>query len=54
MGTVEKYRKQIQKLLTGYKTPPFLKEGVETQLVVDTQHDHYQLVNVGWDNGQRV
>lgn len=54
MDTIEKYREQIQKLLMAYKTPPFLTGGVETQLVVDTQQDHYQLVNVGWNNGQRV
>ena len=54
MVAIEEYRKRVQQLLAHYQTPQFLQEGVETQLLVDTQHDHYQLVNVGWDNGQRV
>ncbi len=29
-------------------------EDVETQLVTDTEHDHYQLVNVGWLNNRRI
>jgi len=24
------------------------------QLVIDTEHDHYQLVNVGWLNKRRI
>lgn len=27
---------------------------IETQLVFDTKHHHYQLVNVGWKNQRRV
>jgi XisI protein len=54
MVTLNDYRERIQQLLAHYQAPPFLREGVETQLIVDTQHDHYQLVNVGWNKGQRV
>lgn len=54
MVTIEEYRERIQQLLAHYQEPPFLKDGVETQLIVDTKHDHYQLVNVGWENDQRI
>lgn len=54
MATVAEYRERIQKLLADYQKAPFLQEGVETQLIVDTQNDHYQLVNVGWENDRRV
>lgn len=54
MVRIEEYRERVQQLLAHYQEPPFLQEGVETQLIVDTKHDHYQLVNVGWDNDQRV
>jgi XisI protein len=27
---------------------------VEVQVVFDTEHNHYQVVRVGWDNKQRV
>lgn len=29
-------------------------DGVETQLVTDTEHDHYQLMQVGWLNKRRI
>jgi hypothetical protein len=54
MVALEEYRERVQQLLAHYRTPQFLQKGVETQLVVDTQHGHYQLVNVGWDQEQRV
>lgn len=54
MATIEKYREQVQQLLADYQKPKSLQEGVETQLIADTKNDHYQLVNVGWDNEQRV
>lgn len=54
MVAVEEYRERVQQLLAEYQKPKSLQEGVETQLVADTKNDHYQLVNVGWDNDRRV
>lgn len=54
MVTVEEYRDRVQQLLAEYQKPKSLQAEVETQLVVDTKGDHYQLVNVGWDNDRRV
>jgi predicted RNA-binding protein len=54
MVAIEEYRERVQRLLAEYQKPKSLQEGVETQLVADTKNDHYQLVNVGWDNEQRI
>ncbi|MEG3906157.1 XisI protein [Microcoleus sp. B4-C5] len=54
MEKIEKYRDCIKQVLTkyaGYK--PSYGE-VEVQVVFDTEHNHYQVVRVGWDNKQRV
>ncbi|MEZ4662858.1 MAG: XisI protein [Caldilineaceae bacterium] len=54
MAAVEEYRKRVQKLLEEYRGPSSPTNDVEAQLIADTQNDHYQLVNVGWENGHRV
>lgn len=54
MVAVEEYRERVQQLLAEYQKPKSLQDGVETQVVFDTKHDHYQLVNVGWDKDRRV
>jgi hypothetical protein len=51
MVEVDKYRQIVQDFLT--KVHPFgsspYDQGVESQLVFATQHDHYLLVDVGWN-----
>ncbi|MCB0064528.1 MAG: XisI protein [Caldilineaceae bacterium] len=54
MATVEEYRERVQQLLAEYQKPKSVQVGVETQVVADTKGDHYQLVNIGWDNDRRV
>ena len=54
MDKLTKYRHYIQELLTEYARDDRLEEGVETQLIFDTQRDHYQWSNVGWNGLHRV
>ena len=49
----EEYRECIIRLLEEYNRPRLINEGVECQLIIDTKHDHYQLVNVGWSRNRR-
>lgn len=54
-AAVEEYRTHVQQLLEECKGPRLsLQDEVETQLIIDTKHDHYQLIHVGWENGRRV
>lgn len=54
MATVIDYRTCIQELLREYANLRSSSPSTETQLVFDTTHDHYQLVNVGWHNNHRI
>ncbi len=50
---VTQYRHIIQQLLLE-KANPTPENGIEKQAILDSERDHYQLVNVGWTpNGHR-
>jgi hypothetical protein len=55
MESVEKYRQYIQQLLSDRAARSMKSNSqVEAQTVFDRDHDHYQLVYVGWRrNGDR-
>ena len=54
MDKIIQYRQIVQQLLQGYAAIGNLDPEVETQIVFDTERDHYQLVNVGWKNRRRI
>ena len=54
MEKVEKYRECIKQVLTKYAAYKLSYGEVDVQVVFDTEHNHYQVVRVGWDNKQRV
>ena len=53
MAKLETYRQYIQELLTKYAFKPAYGD-VEVETIFDTQRDHYQILNVGWDKKSRV
>ncbi len=54
MDRLEQYRQAIQTVLTEYVKTPITNGEIESQLVFDTQRDHYQVMDVGWDGYRRV
>lgn len=54
MANLDEYRKYIKQLLTAYSQYEKSDSQVEAQTIFDTEHDHYQLVYVGWENKRRV
>ncbi|WP_414576380.1 XisI protein [Anabaena sp. CCY 9402-a] len=54
MDKLEKYREYIKQILTNYSQYEKSDSPVEAQTIFDTEHDHYQLVYVGWENKRRV
>ncbi|MBC6472186.1 MAG: XisI protein [Hormoscilla sp. GM102CHS1] len=54
MDKIAKYREYIQNLLTRYASNDISDNGVEVQLILDTERDHYQWMNVGWQDLKRV
>jgi hypothetical protein len=54
MDKLTKYRDYIQKLLTQYASNDISDNEVEVQLIFDTERDHYQWMNIGWQQLNRV
>ncbi|MFN6463026.1 MAG: XisI protein [Nostoc sp. DedVER02] len=50
MEKIERYRTHIKHLLTEYAKDSPSDNEVETELVFDTERDHYQVVYTGWKN----
>jgi hypothetical protein len=56
MDRVEQYRQFIRALLTSHATleSSNLSSVTECQQVFDTEHDHYQLLDIGWEGLKRI
>lgn len=54
MDRLAEYRQIVRTFLMEYsKTKPINGE-IEVQVLCDTEHDHYQLVDLGWDGHHRI
>jgi XisI protein len=51
---IDQYQKIVRQLLMQYATGDVVEEGVETQIVCDSENHHYYWMNVGWNGNQRV
>jgi XisI protein len=55
MDKVTKYRAYVQQIIVDRaNSDTTTKADVEVQLVMDTVRDHYQWMNVGWEEFKRV
>lgn len=54
MDKINKYREYIKTLLTNYAKDDISTNEVDVQLIFDTENDHYQWMNVGWEHLTRV
>ena len=53
MERLEHYRQIVRQLLSA-QTTANAGEAVECQLIFDTEHDHYQVLDIGWEGLKRV
>ncbi len=53
MDRLNHYRRSISNFLSKY-VDAWQEEGVETQLIIDSERDHYLLLRVGWEKGKRI
>ncbi|NEP13980.1 MAG: XisI protein [Symploca sp. SIO2C1] len=51
---IEKYRVSIRQILEQYARYKPSHGNIEIQTIFDTEHDHYQVVAIGWDEKERV
>lgn len=54
MDKLAQYRTYLKKLLTKHSSIKSKATDIETELLFDTDHDHYQLMRVGWKGLTRV
>ncbi|TXH71041.1 MAG: XisI protein [Thiothrix sp.] len=54
MAKLKNYRNAIKAILKDYATLSPSTAEIDTQLLFDEENDHYQLMYVGWQNGQRI
>jgi hypothetical protein len=54
MDKLEKYRSYIKQLITEHAELCSSTKEIDAQLIFDIEHDHYQLVDVGWQNQKRI
>ncbi len=52
MDTLTQYRQQIQTILKTHALHIW-DDRIQAQIIIDTEHDHYQLVYVGWRDSKR-
>ena len=50
MDRIIKYREIIKELIADYAKLGKQENGIEQELIFDTEHDHYLFFRVGWDN----
>lgn len=54
MDKLQRYRQIVRQVLTEQAHPYAHSDDVETEVICDTEHDHYQLSYVGWEDQQRI
>ncbi len=54
MATLVFLRSSIQTVLREYARQSTASDDVDVQTVFDPDHDHYQVVNVGWRKDRRI
>jgi hypothetical protein len=54
MDTLTSYQKIVRDLILEYAQYKPSHGEIETEVIIDTQNDHYELLHVGWDGVRRV
>jgi XisI protein len=54
MDRLTKYRQILRTFLMEYSKTKPINSDIETQVLFDTEHDHYQIVDLGWDGHNRI
>ncbi|MFQ6042249.1 MAG: XisI protein [Candidatus Poribacteria bacterium] len=54
MGEQNRLREFIKQILMEYARYKHSYGDIEVQTIFDTENDHYQLVNVGWNGYRRI
>lgn len=51
---IEQFHEIVQKSLIAWAEPPTEADGVRTEIVIDQERGHYEILEVGWRGDQRI
>ena len=54
MDKLSHYRNCIREILQRYQAYTGTDNEVETEVITDVEHDHYQIVHAGWQGKRRI
>jgi hypothetical protein len=54
MDKLERYRKIVRAIIEDYASGKPSNGEIETEAIVDPEHDHYEVMHIGWDGPRRV
>ena len=54
MDQLDRYRAIVRRLIEEYAGYQPAYGDIRTEAVVDREHDHYEVMQVGWNEGRRV
>ena len=54
MDPLDRYREIVRRLIEEYASYKPAYGDIRTEAVVDRDHDHYEVIQVGWNAGRRV
>jgi hypothetical protein len=54
MDKLERYRAIVRAIIEEYASYKPSHGEIETEAIVDREHDHYEVMHVGWDGPRRV
>ncbi len=54
MDSVARYREIVCRLIEEYASYKAAYGDIRTEAVIDREHHHYEVMQVGWDGSQRV
>ena len=55
MEKLERYQKILTEFVEDFAKSPFsIQKGLENQALIDTKHNHFQVVTIGWDKNSFV
>src|SRR5438874_1759452 len=54
MDRLERYRDIVRRVIEEYASYKPSHGHIDSEAVVDAEHDHYEVMHVGWDGSRRV
>jgi hypothetical protein len=54
MDKLDRYREIVRRIIADYASGKPSNGQIDREAIVDREHDHYEVIHVGWDGQRRV